>query len=34
MAFLFCRGAMDKKICVVSMSVGKPASMTAAWINN
>ncbi|WP_440939771.1 maturation control protein [Escherichia coli] len=25
---------MDKKICVVSMSVGKPASMTAAWINN
>ena len=27
-------GAMDKKICVVSMSVGKPASMTAAWINN
>lgn len=33
-AFLFCRGAMDKKICVVSMSVGKPASMTAAWINN
>ncbi|WP_340524316.1 maturation control protein [Escherichia coli] len=25
---------MDKKICVVSMNVGKPASMTAAWINN
>ncbi|EIL3181354.1 maturation control protein [Escherichia coli] len=25
---------MDKKICVASMSVGKPASMTAAWINN
>lgn len=25
---------MDKKICVVSMSVGKPASMTAVWINN
>lgn len=25
---------MDKKIYVVSMSVGKPASMTAAWINN
>lgn len=25
---------MDKKICVVSMRVGKPASMTAAWINN
>ncbi|EFH5060696.1 hypothetical protein F9573_19865 [Escherichia coli] len=32
--FFFVGGAMDKKICVVSMSVGKPASMTAAWINN
>ncbi|HFD7163216.1 TPA: hypothetical protein ACXF8G_003658 [Escherichia coli] len=32
--FFFIGGDMDKKICVVSMSVGKPASMTAAWINN
>ena len=25
---------MDKKICAVCLSVGRPATMTAAWINN
>ncbi|EHK0699974.1 maturation control protein [Salmonella enterica] len=25
---------MDKKICVVCLSVGKPAMLTAAWVNN
>ncbi|EIS7293653.1 maturation control protein, partial [Salmonella enterica subsp. enterica serovar Newport] len=25
---------MDKKICVVCLSVGKPAMLTAAWVND
>ncbi len=25
---------MDKKMCVVCLSIGKPAMLTAAWVNN
>jgi hypothetical protein len=33
-AFLFPGASMDKKICVVCLSVGKPAMLTAAWVND